>query len=184
MEKKKTNESEELFAEYGHAYNFTRGDLEANRAGFITQRQRQMIYMPITRRLISLVFCIALMAAMLFWWSAAAPLENRTKFLFNPELCSSTTIMLILLIYSYLVLREILRIYLDYGQGRVKAYESYEAYSKVHYASIFSQNTNAILLTLRPNIRIYTLPRIGWVVSVEILDAEEDALDAKEKNNQ
>lgn len=41
MQKKKTDNSEALYGELGEAFNFTQGDLEANRAGFISYRQKQ-----------------------------------------------------------------------------------------------------------------------------------------------
>jgi hypothetical protein len=42
MQKKKSQSSEELYGELGAAFNFTQGDLEANRAGFMSHRQRQL----------------------------------------------------------------------------------------------------------------------------------------------
>jgi hypothetical protein len=39
---KKKNEGEELYGELGQAFNFTQGDLEANRAGFMSFRQRRL----------------------------------------------------------------------------------------------------------------------------------------------
>lgn len=42
MQKKK-NEGEELYGELGKAFNFTQGDLEVNRAGFISARQKKLL---------------------------------------------------------------------------------------------------------------------------------------------
>ena len=41
MQKKKLGESEALYGELGQAFNFTHGDLEANRAGFLSFRQKR-----------------------------------------------------------------------------------------------------------------------------------------------
>jgi hypothetical protein len=56
MQKKKEAASEELYDELGRVFNFTRGDLEANRAGFITWRQKQIRWREVYRFLYLILF--------------------------------------------------------------------------------------------------------------------------------
>lgn len=53
MQKKK-NQGEELYGELGYAFNFTQGDLEANRAGFISHRQAQILRQDSTKSLVAM----------------------------------------------------------------------------------------------------------------------------------
>jgi hypothetical protein len=72
MRKKKTTNSEELYGELGQAFNFTQGDLEANRAGFISYRQGQVLKFKTYESLfkMSLPITLFLLLAVVFAFNA------------------------------------------------------------------------------------------------------------------
>lgn len=56
MQKKKELVREELYGELGRNFNFTQGDLESNRAGFVTWRQKQIKWREVYHVLYSILF--------------------------------------------------------------------------------------------------------------------------------
>jgi hypothetical protein len=66
MQKKKLQEANEFYGDYGKAFNFTQGDLEANRAGFISFLQKQRSHLRLL-----LYISTALLSLFLFIWGMA-----------------------------------------------------------------------------------------------------------------
>jgi hypothetical protein len=183
MQKKKTETSEERYGGYGNAFNFTRGDLEANRAGFITMRQRYVALFNFLKSFfwLSLGFALSVLVALVSIWLLINGATGNDKLI---GFSASFFALLFAGLMAWALVYQKGAIFLDMRDGRVKAFGSYEDYSKFRLDNEMGVPffPEQLLLPLRPRIRIYTLPRTVQIVSVEILDTEEDALDAKEEN--
>jgi hypothetical protein len=108
MQKKKEQAREELYGELGHAFNFTYGDLESNRAGFLTHRQakiRRNIAIQLSLFLIGAACFVLILYALLYY---ARPNDAQVfKFFVLATAAVPIGLLAVALLNWYIVSREI-----------------------------------------------------------------------------
>ena len=116
MQKKK-NESEALYGELGHAFNFTVGDLEANRAGFISHRQAQALRQKTTSSLMAMQITTAFFLGLTAVFGVAAFTSDMVM------LCFAAPFALFALIFIALSVDKYVSMQKDLSQRVIKDVE-------------------------------------------------------------
>jgi hypothetical protein len=115
MQKKKKQPSEALYGKYGEAFNFTFGDLQSNRAGFITWRQKRIISKEglnaISRFLVMAVFFFILGILMSWRSNETQAISRMVWLMFALVVAIGVTWFLIFGMHN---------MFWDFGSGRVQ----------------------------------------------------------------
>jgi hypothetical protein len=172
MQKKKEQDIEEYYGELGHAFKFTYGDLESNRAGFTTHRQKQwarshyLVYFLLS---IPLVACITPLGFMMM---LQFPNFRNNPFMSVTSLIVCALIAIICtfgaLLIGYGMLRLSYEIWSDLHNGRVKTL-SIEDYRK-QKKSRGPLQVNVVEeapLPDDPKTQLYLMPHSLRILSVE-----------------
>jgi hypothetical protein len=188
MQKKKTSESEELYGELGHAFNFTQGDLEANRAGLISERQNEIQKEHVYWHFRFLLLVSIVMS--IFWgylFMVYFPASARHFLL--PQVCIWLSITGI---FSLLSLNAIAGAILyrydsktELNEGRVEtASGQIVVVSNRGTVCVGDTKLNCTAVTYPYgdlSYVAYYLPKTKQIISVEELKAEQELSHAKEK---
>lgn len=172
MQKKKETQIEELYGELGTAFNFTHGDLEANRAGFITARQKHELRLRFVEQRIIPVSIILASTISLVIMGVSFPTYSRST--------CGVLMALILLIITPLLFIEGWRVLAsDLRDGKVQRLEGIareigvgkawrKAFVVVENEVEFKLNRKQYRLTNgHGRFVIYTVPKSRKIVAIE-----------------
>jgi hypothetical protein len=185
MEKKKTSETEELYGELGEAFNFTQGDLEANRAGKLSKRQEEQIGANVVVAVMFLVFLPSFMTFIVIIFSIFTLYSYFTSGnigLFLPGNCYFIFLITPIAVLWYYKKSGVRDAWTDANQPTVislddRRYRELTAVKKSFGLSAAQKE----LLASHHNLQFYVLPKSNYVVSVEEFSLK-DKRNAKEEN--
>lgn len=177
MQKKNEQPANELYGEYGKVFNFTQGDLEANRAGFLSFRQKQAFRLRILLYLCTALLSLFIYMGGIFPWNTGG----------NLMLALAVTLIPFGFLTAIL-LPYVRNLLLDLQDGRIKAVKG-EA--KVIDKTIKGEAWGIRAIDdeakyeLRPwqiesvkakgKFYVYVMPKTKQIVSIEEILAEQTA---------
>jgi hypothetical protein len=175
MQKKKEQSSEELYGKLGEAFNFTYGDLEANRAGFMTWQQKRLVSKEARNR-ISLFLLLAIM-----YFAITAGIstlsDDPAK---NSGLFWGIFVLVALMGIAWVWGYGVHKLFLDIGNGKV---QNIVRYVRKETRNVYKQGKRTFLVAgdkefylprrsenfewNNVQYRIFFLPKSDFILSVE-----------------
>jgi hypothetical protein len=174
MQKKKEQSSEERYGELGKVFSFTYGDLEANRAGFVTARQKRDLRLRFAEKFVTAIGAFLALTSIMVGFALASRTSSDT-FIASILLPIVLIGLAVMLIYTWRLLVSDLR------DGKVQRLEANARELGVgkswRQAFVVLETKQEIKLTKeqfeltteRGIFRVYIAPKSREILSVETL---------------